>query len=267
MEEKNYTKLIIYGVGAVVALIVLLLINPLFIIEAGERGIVLRFGAVDRVVDEGVHWRTPFVEKIREIDVKTQVETVKAASASKDLQTVSTEVALNYNLQPDKVGDLWKGVGSEYKTRIIDPAILDEVKAATALYTAEELITKRHEVREAILLALKERLIKHFVEVVNVSLTDFDFSATFNTAIEAKVTAEQNALAAKNKLEQVKFEAEQRISQARGEAEAIRIQAQAITQQGGEDYVRLKAVEKWDGHYPETYLGSQSSIPLINIGK
>lgn len=233
-------------------------------IGAGERGVVLRLGAVNRVMTEGLNFKFPWIEGVKVMDVKTQKESANATAASKDLQTITAEVALNYHLLPESVTRLWQSVGEDYKERIIDPAIQEAVKSATAKFTAEELITKRPEVKEEIKLALLERLSKEFIIVDEFSIVNFDFSPSFNQAIEAKVTAEQNALAAKNKLEQVKYEAEQRISEAEGEAKAISIQAQAIQQQGGAEYVNLKAVEKWNGILPTTMIPS-AGLPFINI--
>lgn len=234
------------------------------IISPGERGVVIQLGSVqDKIMTEGFNLKFPWLQKVKKLDVKTQKEEVGVSAASKDLQTVTTKIALNYHLTPDRVNKLWQLVGSEYKTRIIDPAIQEAVKASTAKFTAEELITKRSEVKEATKTILAERLAKEFIFVDELSIVDFDFSKSFNDAIEAKVTAEQNALAAKNKLEQVKFEAEQRISQAKGEAEAIRIQAQAIQAQGGADYVKLQWIKQWSGILPTTMLGDNT--PLVNI--
>lgn len=235
------------------------------IVGAGDRGVVLRLGAVNRVMNEGFNLKMPFIENVKTLDVKTQKETATASAASKDLQTVTAEIALNYHLSPDSVGKLWQSVGKDYKERIVDPAIQESLKAATAKFTAEELITKREEVKNVMKENIAKRLAVEFIAVDEVSIVNFEFSNSFNDAIEAKVTAEQNALAAKNKLEQVKFEAEQRVTSAKAEAEAIRIQAQAITQQGGAEYVNLKAVEKWNGILPVYTLGG--SIPFINIDK
>ena len=256
---KKYFKQI------VVAVIVLIIIFGSFVIVgAGERGVVVTLGKVsDRVLSEGLHLKIPLIQKIEKLDVKTQKEQVDASAASKDLQTVTAKVALNYHLDAEKVNRLWQSIGSEYKTRIIDPAIQEAVKAVTAKYTAEELITLRAQVKEDAKLALAERLPREFIIVDELSIVDFDFSQSFNDAIEAKVTAEQNALAAKNKLEQIKYEAEQRVTQAKGEAEAIRIQAQAIQQQGGAAYVNLKAVEKWNGTLPTYMLGD--TVPFVNL--
>lgn len=264
MEQTNNLKYIFYGIAIAIAVFIVIVISPFTIIDAGERGIILRWGAVNRVMSEGIHWITPIAESVKKLDVKTQKEEVKVDSASKDLQIVTSVIALNYHLDAEKVGELWKSIGGNYKVRIIDPAIQESVKAATAKYTAEELITKRQEVKDAIKISLSERLNKEFIIVDDVSIVNFDFSASFNSAIEAKVTAEQNALAAKNKLEQSKYEAEQRIAQAKGEAEAIRIQAQAITQQGGKDYVQLKAIDKWNGNLPNQMIPG-ATVPFINL--
>lgn len=265
MEQPiSNTKWIVVGVLVVVLLILLAILNPFVVVSAGERGIVLTWGAVsDKVLEEGIHWRTPIVQSVKVIDVKVQKEQVAASAASKDLQSVVSEIALNYHLAPESVNKLWQNVGSDYKERVIDPAIQEAIKSATAQFTAEELITKRQEARELTKVALAERLAKEYIIVDDLSIVNFSFSASFNDAIEAKVTAEQNALASKNKLEQVKFEAEQRVTTAKAEAEAIRIQAQAITQQGGAEYVNLKAVEKWNGILPVYMLGG--SMPLVNL--
>lgn len=244
-------------------LLIWLFIASTQIIQAGERGVVLQLGSVNRVMDEGFHFNIPFVEKVRVLNVQTQKEQVEAISASKDLQSVTTTVALNYNLKPEQVGTLWQKIGADYKERLINPAIQEAVKASTAKFTAEQLITQRSQVRDEIKANLLARLNTSYIAVTEVSIVNFSFSKSFDEAIEAKVTAEQNALAAKNKLEQVKFEAEQRIAQAQAEAEAIRIQAAAIQNQGGAEYVNLKAIEKWEGKLPTYMMGS--TVPFINI--
>jgi len=264
------TKAMIAIVGAFVGLLAVIVLSPFTIVNAGDRAVVLNVGSVNRVLSSGMHWITPLIESVHKFDVRTQKEQADAESASSDLQMVHTTIALNYNLDPEKVGDLYAKIGDEYKIRIIDPAIQEAVKAATAKYTAEELITKRASVKDDIKAALQARLTLSFINVDDVSIVNFDFSDSFKAAIEAKVTAEQNALAAKNKLEQVKYEADQRIAQAQGEAEAIKIQAQAITQQGGEDYVKLQAIKTWDGHgCVNNCFGAntQMPVPFLNLNK
>lgn len=253
------------GQGIVVILALVVLFDTFGTIGAGEKGVLLRFGAVTgKTNDAGLYFKAPFIESMVLMNVQTQIEKVDAQSASKDLQDVSTQVGLNYNVVASDVGKLYQEIGEDYKGKIIDPAIQDAVKATTANYTAEELITKREIVREEIVQTLKGKFQGKHLNVIDVNITNFKFSDSFNQAIEAKVTAEQNALAAKNKLDQVKYEADQRIAQAEGEAKAISIQAQAITQQGGAEYVNLKSVEKWNGVLP-TYMMSGGAVPFINL--
>ena len=255
-------KIISLSVGGFLGLIIVF--GSFTIVGAGYERVILRLGKVDRTLSPGLHFKLPILEKTIKYEVKTQIIEVEAISASQDLQDVRTTIALNYNLVIGSTGEIYETVGTAYQSRIIDPAIQDIVKAATARFNAEALITRRPEVKEAIETGLRERLLKSHIEVTGVAITDFRFSSSFNAAIEAKVTAEQRALEAKNKLEQVRFEADQRITSAKAEAEAIRIQAQAITQQGGREYVNLKAVEKWDGVLP-TQMIPNSTVPFIQL--
>lgn len=264
MDKKTMTKVILSGVVGL-GLVLLLVLNPFVVVSAGQRGVVSNFGAIsNNILQEGLHWRTPILQSVIKIDVRTQKEEVGAEAASKDLQTVHATIALNYHLDPTKVNLLWQKVGRDVQTTIIAPAIQEAVKASVAKYTAEELITKRAMVKEDAKGLLITRLGSEAIIVDELSIVNFDFSASFNAAIEAKVTAEQNALAAKNKLEQVKFEAEQRVAQAQAEAEAIRIQAESISKQGGESYVQMKAIERWDGKLPQQFVPG-SALPFINL--
>ncbi|NTU69216.1 prohibitin family protein [bacterium] len=269
MEEKELSFGQVFGLVlgglAVLFILIPLLWSTWGTIKAGERGVRLKMNAVVGTVDEGFYWKLPYIESVKTMNVQVQKDEVDASAASKDLQTVSSKLAINYNLSPEYVANIYKTVGRDYKAVIIDPKVQESVKAVTAKYTAEELITKRELVRDEIKNLLREKLSPYGLVVSEVNITNFDFSKSFNEAIEAKVTAEQSALAAKNKLEQVKFEAEQRITTAKGEAEAIKIQAAAIQNQGGAEYVNLKWVEKWNGQLPSTVLGD--SVPMINLNK
>lgn len=251
------------GYGLVAVLVVIVLFGSFVIVSAGERGIVLQLGKVVGIMDNGFHFKLPFIQHVEKITVQTQKEQVDATAASQDLQDVTTTFAVNYNLKPEEVGSLWKNIGKEYKTRIVDPYIQESIKATTAKYTAEQLVTQREQVVQDVQALLSKRLDPEYITVTQVSIVNFKFSGQFEQAIESKVTAEQNALAAKNKLEQVKYEAEQRISQAKGEAEAIRIQASAIQSQGGADYVKLQWIKEWNGVLPTTMLGD--ATPLVNL--
>lgn len=266
-NETKVDKWIVLGVIAFLAII--LLFSSVGTVGAGERGVKTRFGAVTGdTVQPGLYFKTPFVEGVDTIDVQTQVENVEATAASKDLQNVTANIGLNYSVNEAEVVPLYRDTGADYKTKIIDPAIQDAVKAATANYTAEELITKREDVKNAIVEILKTKFVGQHLNIVSLNITNFQFSASFEQAIEAKVTAEQNALAAKNKLDQVKYEAEQRVAEADGEAKAIAIQAQAITSQGGAEYVKLQWIKAWsDGgaKVPQVINGGTGNGFLLNL--
>jgi regulator of protease activity HflC (stomatin/prohibitin superfamily) len=233
------------------------LFGSMYIIEAGQRGILITLGnPSDQIITEGLHFKFPIIQSVVKMDIKTMKDEVEATSASKDLQTVNAKIAVNYHLESGSAPRIYKEVGIDYVSRILSPAIQESTKAATAKYTAEELITKREQVREDIRMLLREKMSDRGIVIEDVLITNFDFSSSFNTAIEQKVTAEQNALAAKNKLAQIEYEAQQRVTQATAEAEAIKIQAQAIQSQGGKEYVQLQAISKWSGNLPQMVGGN-----------
>lgn len=241
-----------------------LLTSVFVIVPAGHRGVVLYFSAVSgRVLDEGIHLIIPFAETVRKIEVRTVKLDAQASAYSRDLQTVETEVALNYHVDPVAVNTLYQDVGLDYEGRIIQPAIQESIKEVSAKYTAQELIEQRAKVKDEIKVALSVRMAVRQLILDEFSITNFSFSDTYERAVEEKQVAQQSALKAENDLRRIQVEAEQRVAQARAEAEAIKIQAQAITQQGGRDYVNLKAIEKWNGVLPVTMMGD--SIPLVNL--
>ena len=261
MDYKTHVNKLISG--AVLGFAGLILIfGSWTVINPGTRGIVIRLGSVNRVLNEGLHFKIPLIESVKDVDVRILKVEVEASAASKDLQTVSAKIALNFQLEAAKVDELYKQVALDYEYRLLSPALQESIKAATAKYTAEELITKREQVKSEMKVNLTDRLSKNFIQVVEVNIVSFDFSKSFNEAIEAKVTAEQQALASKNKLEQVKYEAEQRIVQSKAEAEAIRIQADAL--RGSTGLVELEAVKKWDGKLPQYMTGP---LPFLNLTK
>jgi regulator of protease activity HflC (stomatin/prohibitin superfamily) len=220
------------------------------------------------VYTEWLNFKIPFMDTVVIMDVKTQKIQDTANSASKDLQNVETTIAVNGAIDPMKATYIYRTVGNleEIASRIVTPAIQESVKSVTAKYTAEELITKRQAVSTEIKQWLIDKLTKYGLAVSDVNIVNFSFSDDFDQAIERKVKAEQDALAEKNKLESVKFQAQQKIEQAKAEAETIRIQAEAIKSQGGQEYVNLKWIEKWDGKLPQTNLGANQGM-IYNLNK
>jgi prohibitin 2 len=249
-------------------LLLLLLSHPWIQVGAGERGIVLNFGAVQKeVLEEGLHFRVPIMQRIILMDVKVQKVVTDAAAASSDLQEVSSSVALNYHIIPDKANVVYQSIGIYFKERIIDPAIQEVMKAVTAKYTAEQLITERPAVSEAIRVTLKERLMENNMAVDAFSIVSFSFSRAFTEAIEAKQTAEQLALKAKRDLDRIKIEAEQKVVAATAEAEALRLQKMNISRDLIElrkIEANLRAIDKWNGILPQ--VTGNGAVPLIGLG-
>ena len=256
-------KKIVYAIVAVILLIILWINFPFGTVGAGERGILLQWSAVTgKVFDEGLYFRWPIVQRVVKMDVRTLKDQVESGASSKDLQQVTTEIALNYHLSPSLVAEVYQKLGVNYKERIIDPAVQESMKAVTANFTAEQLITKREVVREQIKNLLASKLKPHGIFVDEFNMVNFKFSQSFEASIEAKVTAEQKALTAKNKLEQIKYEADQKIAEAKGKAEALRLESKAIEE--NPKVIELRLLEKWDGHYPQ-YVGGGMPLPMVNI--
>jgi prohibitin 2 len=238
-KKPGDTRDRIGGAVGIVIGIVLVLVSIIFssftTIPAGHRGVVIRFGAVTgAILDEGLQTKMPFLDSVVKISVQTQKYEADAASASKDLQDVSTRIALNWRLDPGMTAEIYRTLGLEYIDRIAAPAIQETVKQVTARYNAEDLILRRDEVKNDITSVLSTRLMERGIITEAVSITEFQFSATFIAAIEAKVAAEQAVFEAKNKLERVKVEAEQREAEARGEANARIAKAE-----GEAEYIRV----------------------------
>ncbi len=236
-----------------------------YTVDSGERAIVRTFGSVTNITDDGLHFKLPFIQSAVIVDVRTRKAHAPAPSATSDQQRVTTEVALNYHLNSEKLEEIYTKTGLDVEDRIIDPRIQEVVKSVTAKYQADKLLIRREDVKSEIETLLKTSLLPYNIVVEAVQITDFKFSEQYNSAIEAKQTAEQNALKAKNDLERIKVEAEQKIATAQAEAEAIRIQSEAVRAQGGAGYIQLKAIEKWDGQLP-TYTGN-GPIPFLDVAK
>jgi len=245
------------------------------IVDAGHRGVLLHWNAVDLTIaplDEGLHFVVPFADSVVQMEVRTLKIIKSTSSASKDLQTVSTEVTVNYHPFVESIHHLYKEVGLDYENRIIQPAIEEVVKQVTANYNAEELITKRPLVKSDIEVEISKRLAAFNIATEVVSITDFQFSSLFAQAIESKVEAEQKAFKAENDLRRIQVEALQseaiaqgvakaNIAQAEGEALAIKIINQALA--SNPFYLEWLKIQAWDGVLP--LVVGQDGTPFIQI--
>ena len=280
-------------IPAIIGIIILLFIvsASVKIVDAGYRGVLLKFGAVDTSValNEGIHFVTPFRDSVIQMEVRTQKTVENAASASKDLQDVTTQVALNYRINPDSAQVVYQQLGFEYGNRVIAPAIQESVKQVTARFNAEELITKRETVKNQIEEQIKARLAPYNILVDTISITEFQFSDQFRKAVEAKVEAQQRALQAQNDLRRIEIEAQQNeakavgeqkanvaradgvrqanVLQAEGESQAIKIIDQQL--RTSPTYLEWLKTQRWDGKLPLVTGGAEggsgATTPFIQI--
>jgi regulator of protease activity HflC (stomatin/prohibitin superfamily) len=263
MKATDNLKVGSYVAGGIVLLVGALMFRPFAIVNAGERGVVMQFGKVqDNVLDEGIHPIMPIVTSVKRLSVRVQQNSFNADAASKDLQKVSTQLAINWHIDAAQVNKVFQRIGDEQQIvqRIITPAVSEVLKAATAKKTAEEIITKRTSLKEEIDIALKARLAAYGVIVDDVSLVDFAFSPEFSKAIEAKQIAEQEAKQAEFIAVKASKEAVGEVNRAKGQAEAQRLQRLTLTS----ELLQKQAIEKWDGRFP-TVMGGSGTLPLINI--
>ncbi|WP_414577610.1 prohibitin family protein [Anabaena sp. CCY 9402-a] len=252
-----------YLTGGIFFLFLAIMLRPFTIVNAGERGVLMQFGKVqDQVLDEGLHTIMPLVTSVKRISVRVQQNTFQADAASKDLQQLKTELAINWHVDPSKVNRVFQQVGDQQQivTSIITPAVSEVLKAATAKKTAEEIITRRTELKEEIDNNLKNRLQAYGLIVDDVSLVNFSFSPEFSRAIESKQIAEQEAKQAEFIAKKATQEAQADVNRAKGQAEAQRLQRLTLTP----ELLQKQAIEKWDGKFPMV-MGGNGSLPLINI--
>ncbi len=257
-------------VALVAAFFLTILQDTVVIIPAGHRGIVFDTvkGIMPVSLKEGINYLTPYLQQVTIMDVRVQKAEFTASAASKDLQMVHTTIAVNILPDEAEVPWLYKSVGIDYAEKIVHPAVQEVLKASSALYTAEELVTKREQVKQVINDELAKILKKSNIILKETYLTDFQFSPEFEKAIESKQVAEQDALKAQRDLQRIKIEAEQQVAKARAEAEGLRMQKGAITTELLElrrIEMQKLAIEKWDGQMPQVMMGGNT--PFVDVGK
>lgn len=249
--------------------------SSLTIVPAGNTGVLLTLGKVSETsFQEGAHFKIPFVQSVENMSNKIQVYETPASAVSKDLQTVSSTLAVNYRLVSDKSADMYKNVGIEYQTILVTPVVQECFKSATANYTAEQLITERQTVADDVKESLEKKLKDYGIYIEKFNIVNFDFSSEFNNAIEAKQVAEQNLLKTKTEQEQAiviaNAEAEKKVISAKADAEAIMAQAQAqadanelLEKSLTPKVIAYEQIQKWNGVLPKV-TGSDNGM-LVNI--
>jgi prohibitin 2 len=267
---KKSRRLIIIGV--IVVFVIIMAMSSVTTINSGSVGVVSIFGAVKEVpLYEGLHTVIPFVTTVTKMDTRTQGVEAVCAAASKDLQTISTTIVVNYHVTEATAPKLYASVGRDFQKVIIVPAIQESVKAVVAQYSAEELITKRQLVSTSIAEKLSAKINSYGLIIEGFNITNLEFSDSFNAAIEAKQTAQQEALKAEQDLNRIKIEAEQTVVNAKAQADATRAAADAqaysidiiqkqLAQSGA--YIEYQKIQKWNGELPQV-MGD--STPIIDF--
>ncbi len=265
MSKKNITKLVIIAVAT--TFVIITAINCFTIVDAGHTGVVVTLGKVNEgVLQEGLHVKAPFIQQVVKIDnriVKLEVDT---EAFSKDLQTVTTTLAINYRVDTKKSYSIYKNIGADYEKVLVVPAVNEVLKAITAKYTAEESVTNRTLISDGLIEGLNEKLNTIGLYVTDVNIINFDFSEAFITAIEEKQVAQQQLLKAET-------EKQTAITNAEAEAQTTKIKADAEAEANNkikaslnDDIIRSKFYDKWDGKLPEA-MGSDSIITSIDGSK
>lgn len=231
-------------------------------VDEGNRGIYQVWGKVDgEPLKPGLHWYNPFTSGVHELDVREQKLEAQTSCFTADTQKVDVTFAVTYYPNPEKIAALYSQFGNDWDKKIVPQVIAGALKDAVGRYKADDLVSKREEVRTAAQSEITEGLAPRHVLVTKLDLTNLDFDDAYEKAVEEKVVAVQNAAKAKNKTVQVEEEAKQRVAAAKADAEAMRIKTQALSQ--SKSLVEYEIAQKWDGKLPQYMFGG--SVPLINL--
>jgi prohibitin 2 len=264
MSSRILTRRLGIAVVAVITIVIIIMVVMVGwqTVPVGTRGVLLNFGKADPMpLSPGLHLITPFFQNIETMNTQTQISTTTADAASSDLQDVSTTIAINWHISPADTVTIYSNLGQAYADKVIAPAVQETVKQVAAKFSAAELITQRPIAKNEITSLITTRLANYGIQVEAVSITDFKFSDSFTQAIEAKVTAAQNADRAYNQVLTAKFEAEQAVQTANGTATSIKIIQDQLNK--SPQYIHYLIASKWNGMLP-TVVGS-GGIPLLNI--
>lgn len=271
LPRVNKARIVLVVIPIIV--IIFVMVQSVVIVEAGHRGVVLYFGAVEnRVLPEGVHFVIPFVEKVIQMEVRTQKFQAESSAASNDLQEVETVIALNYRLDPNEVNKVYQLLGANYADRLISPTIQESVKASIAKFNAEELITKRETAKDVIAQTIRSTLTSNDILVENVFITDFKFSPAFSSQIEQKVVALQKYLTEQNNLRSIQVVANQTVVQAEaaarsnvakasGESKAIEVISSQL--KSSPEYLQWLSINRWNGKLP--YATGENAVPFFQL--
>ena len=248
--------------GIVIFFVLLVVFSSFYTVKSTERGVLSTFGRIqDRVIGDGLHFKIPFVQTVKHVNIQQKKFDGKENSYTRDVQTSEVDYTINYDLVKDNVAKLMKNVGEDYHNRIVVPYVRSALKESFGNFAATHIVENRDKVRRQIEDKLRETLSKEYFTNIHFQLVNIDFDDQFETAIKEKQVAEQNALKAKNVTVQIEEQAKQTRIKAEAEAEAMRIKATALER--NQKLVEYEAVQKWNGELPQ-YMGS-GAVPFLNL--
>ncbi len=253
-------------IAALIAVaVVILLATSLAFVPVGATGVVKTFGApTGKTLTNGLHFKAPIIQSVENVDNKIMKLQVDASAVSKDLQAVSSVIAVNYKVNPAASVDLVRNIGAKlYEDKLLFPAVQESVKSVTAKYTAEGLIIERAKVGAEISAGLEEKVSPYGIIVMEFNIVNFDFSEAFNRAIEEKQVAQQELIRVRTEQEQLVVKAEAAAKAAEANARAILVEAKAQAEANAKiaasltaNLVEYEKVQKWDGKMPQVSGGS-----------
>lgn len=288
-KEGNVAVGKIIAVVIVIILVVSAALGSFVVIPAGHTGVTVTFGKVsEQVLQEGIHFKVPFAQEIVQIDNRIVKLEVSTEAFSKDLQTVSTVLAVNYRIAKNMSYSIYKEVGAAFEEVLVTPAVNEALKAVVAQYTASDLVSSRSEVSVRLDSELNEKLNARGIYVEDLNIIDWDFSPEYIAAVEAKQVAEQTLIKTKTEQEQqiviaeaeaqkqviaAEAEAKSALITAEAEAERIKIEAEAQAEANRilaasvtKELIDYETVVNWDGKLPSVVLGENGGSPLVSVG-
>lgn len=289
------TGVTVGGVISAIIGIVFLVISFIRTVPTGSTGIITTFGKVENyTLDAGVTFMAPWKSVIC-MDNRTQKESLNMNCFSSDIQEVSVTYTINYQINKENAQDIYRQIGKEYFTTIVQPKAYEAVKGVFAKYDASNLISSRSNLSQEIEDILVEQLSNYNIIITSTSIEDIDFTDAFTNAVEAAQVATQNKIKAQTEQEQAIIEAEaaaeRKKIEANAEAEAAIISAEADAKiaaisadsaeyQGQKDAAIMSNLGKmlstypqlidyyrvtnWDGKMPETMLGDTNALIGVN---
>ena len=271
----------------VLVLAILLGTQSFATVPVGYTGILLHMGKVqDSALSEGLHFKLPFIQRIVPVDNRVKKLELSTEAFSKDIQTVSATLAVNYRLQTEKTFAIYKSVGLSYEENLIVPATHEVLKSVCAQYTAEELISKRAESSDKMRDELNEKMSDLGISITDFNIIDFDFSEEFISAVESKQVAEQlkkkaatendTAIAPAEREKQVAIKQSEAQAQsvliaAQADADAIKLAADAeayrlqkVSEQLTEKAIFNTLALNWDGKLPAVI--GEGTTGILDLG-